>query len=48
VSRSLSAEQVEEYRSWFENEKRLRALVRQLEELSLTTTDADPRLPKRR
>lgn len=48
VSRSLSPEQVEEYEPWFENEKRLRSLVRQLEDLSLSIAENDPRTPKRR
>jgi hypothetical protein len=48
VSRVLSAEQVEEYREWFNNERRLRALLRELEELSLAVVDADPRTPTRK
>ena len=48
VTRTLSPEQVDEYRPWFENERRLRALVRELEDLSLSVVEADPRSPKRR
>ena len=48
VTRSFSAEQVEEYGSWFENEKRLRELVDAVEELSLSITETDPRTPRRR
>jgi hypothetical protein len=48
VTRSFSAEQIEEYGSWFENEKRLRELVHALEELSLSIAETDPRTPKRR
>jgi hypothetical protein len=44
----LSPDQVDEYRSWFEAEKRLRSLVHELEELGLSVVDADPRTPKRR
>ena len=47
VSRVLSPEQATEYRPWFEAEKRLRALVHQLEELSLSVLEADPRSPHR-
>jgi len=42
VSRVLSPEQVAEYQPWFDNQKRLRALVHELEELSLSIIDADP------
>ena len=48
TSRVLSTSQVEEYRPWFDNERRLRALVRQLEELSLSIIEDDPRTPRRR
>jgi len=48
VSRVLSPEQVAEYQPWFDNQKRLRALVHELEELSLSIIDTDPRTPKRR
>ena len=48
VSRTLSSEQVDEYRPWFDNERRLRVLVHELEALSLSVVDADPRTPRRR
>ncbi len=48
TSRTLSPEQVAEYQAWFDNERRLRALVHELEELSLSIVDADPRTPRRR
>lgn len=48
VSKTLSAEQVEEYGPWIDNEKRLRALVRELETLALSVLESDPRTPKRR
>jgi hypothetical protein len=35
VTRYLSAEQVERYQPWFDNARRLRSLVSELEELSL-------------
>ena len=48
TSRTLSAEQVADYGPWFDNERRLRALVRDLELLSLSIIEADPRTPRRR
>ncbi len=48
VSRMLSAEQVAEYRPWIENERRLRALVREFEQLGLQIVEDDPRTPHRR
>lgn len=48
VSRVLSAEQVKDYRRWFDNRRRLRELTQELEELSLALVDADPRTPRRR
>lgn len=48
TSRTLSPEQVADYQEWFENERRLRALVRELEELSLSVVEADSRTPRRR
>lgn len=47
VSRTLRPEQLEEYGSWFDNEKRLRSLVRELEDLSLSIIDNDPRWAKK-
>ena len=48
VSRTLSPDQVADYRPWFDNERRLRALVHQLEVLSLSIVEVDPRTPQRR
>jgi hypothetical protein len=48
VTKSLREEQVEDYKAWFDNEKRLRDLVRELEMLSLDVFNADPRWPKPR
>lgn len=39
VSRLLSAEQAERYRPWFEDGKRLRKLVRELEALSIRAAE---------
>lgn len=35
VTRRLTDDQLERYRSWFDNDKRLRALITELEELSI-------------
>jgi hypothetical protein len=48
TSRTLSPEQVADYQEWFDNERRLRALVHELEELGVSIVDADPRTPRRR
>jgi hypothetical protein len=48
VSRTLSPEQVDDYEPWFGAERRLRALVRDLENLGLSIVEADPRTPRRR
>ena len=48
VSTVLSPEQVADYSPWFDAEKRLRALTRELERLSLSVVEADARTPKRR
>ena len=48
VSRVLSPEQVEDYQPWFDNQRKLRHLLHELETLSLDIVDADPRTPKRR
>lgn len=39
VTRRLTPEQLERYRPWFENRRRLRKLVGELEELSLKTAE---------
>jgi len=48
VTKMLSPEQVAEYQEWFENRKRLRELVSELESLGLDVVEADPRTPRRR
>jgi hypothetical protein len=48
VSRMLSPEQVQDYQPWIENERRLRALVHELEQIGLDIVDTDPRTPRRR
>jgi hypothetical protein len=49
VTRRLSTEQLERYRHWFENDRRLRALVKEIETLSLNALDQDqPPQPPRR
>ena len=37
VTRKLSAEQLERYRPWFDNDRRLRALIKEIETLSIET-----------
>jgi uncharacterized protein (DUF2384 family) len=39
VTRRLSDDQAERYEPWFENARRLRALVRELEELSVAVAE---------
>jgi hypothetical protein len=39
VTHNLSDEQLERYRPWFENDKRLHVLVRELEQLSISAAD---------
>lgn len=43
VTRLLSDAQFAEYGPWFDNERRLRSLVADLEQLSLGIVDGDPR-----
>jgi len=43
VTRLLSDDQLADYQPWFDNQRRLRALLAELEALSLAITDADPR-----
>lgn len=43
VTRLLSDDQLADYADWFANERRLRSLVTDLESLSLSIVDADPR-----
>ncbi|MGO8956485.1 MAG: DUF6788 family protein [Streptosporangiaceae bacterium] len=43
VTRLLSDDQLADYQDWFDNQRRLRALLAELEALSLAIADADPR-----
>jgi hypothetical protein len=47
VSRVLSADQVEDYRAWSDTDRRLRALVHELEQIAIAAVEADPRSPHR-
>jgi hypothetical protein len=42
-TRILSDEQLADYQPWFDNHRRLRELIAELEELSLAIAEADPR-----
>jgi hypothetical protein len=39
VTRNLSDHQLQRYQAWFDNDRRLKALVAELEELSITVVD---------
>jgi hypothetical protein len=39
ITRRLTHEQLERYQPWFENDRRLRTLIKEIEALSLTTLD---------
>lgn len=43
VTRIMSDDQLADYGGWLDNERRLRLLVAQLEQLSLDVVEADPR-----
>ena len=43
VTRLLTDDQLADYQDWFDNQRRLRALIAELEALSLAITEADPR-----
>jgi hypothetical protein len=43
VTRLLTDDQLADYQPWFDNQRRLRALLAELEALSLDIADADPR-----
>jgi len=43
ATRILSDEQLADYGPWFDNHRRLRELIAELEELSLAIAEADPR-----
>jgi hypothetical protein len=43
VTRLLSEEQLADYQAYFDNHRRLKQLVREIEEASLAMVEADPR-----
>jgi hypothetical protein len=43
ATRILSDDQLADYQPWFDNHKRLRELIAELEEISLAIADDDPR-----
>ena len=43
ATRILTDDQLADYAPWFDNHRRLRELIAELEELSLAIADADPR-----
>jgi hypothetical protein len=43
ATRILTGDQAADYQPWFDSHRRLRELITELEELSLTITEADPR-----
>ena len=43
ATRILTDDQLADYRPWFDNHRRLRELITELEELSLAIAEADPR-----
>ena len=48
VTRFLSDDQLADYSGWFDNQRRLRALLAELEALSLAIIEADPRWKNKR
>jgi len=48
VTRFLSDDQLADYSDWFDNQRRLRQLLHQLEALSLAIVEADPRWKNKR
>jgi hypothetical protein len=47
VTRLVADDQLDDYRQWLDNHRRLRALVAELEALTLAVADADPRAKRR-
>ena len=43
VTRILTDDQLADYQPWFDNNRRLRELIAEMEELSLAIAEADPR-----
>lgn len=48
VTRLLSEDQLDEYQAYFDNHRRLKELVHELEDLSMAIVDRDPRWKPRR
>ena len=48
ITRFLSDDQLADYSDWFDNQRRLRALLAELEALSLGIVEADPRWNNKR
>ena len=47
ITRLVSDDQLDDYRQWLDNHRRLRALVAELEALTLAIADDDPRARRR-
>lgn len=47
ITRLVSDDQLDDYRQWLGNHRRLRALVAELEALTLAIADSDPRAKRR-
>ena len=47
VTRILSDDQLDDYRQWLDNDRRLKTLLAELENLSLAIAEADPRWNRR-
>jgi len=47
ITRLVSDDQLDDYRQWLDNHRRLRALVAELETLTLAIADDDPRAKRR-
>ena len=47
ITRLVSDDQLDDYRQWLDNHRRLRALVAELEALTLAIADDDPRANRR-
>ena len=45
ITRLVPAEQLDDYRQWLDNDRKLRTLVAELEALTLAIADAGPRGP---
>ena len=46
ITRRLSPEQLERYRPWFDNDRRLRTLIKEIEALSLKALEGAEREPR--